>query len=289
VPDVNSTRYTFLFATVLSIVCALAIAVSAVGLRSRQEANALLFKQKNVLLAAGLLKPGDDASQKEILRIFDERIKVRLIDLATGDLVPLDKLDPTTYDQRRARADPATSRAVPPNPAQISRLPNWGAVFFVVKDGKVEQVVLPIDGVGMWGTLYGLIALDRDGNTVRGLTFYDQKETPGLGGEVSNPKWQALWQGRRVFDDKWEPQLVVIKGQAGAPDKDPHRIDGLSGATITSNAVSRLMAFWMSNAGYGPFLGKFREGAILPTRADAGGDPRAAAIGFAGSRWRLAA
>ena len=266
-PDTNSTRYTFLFATAVCVVCALAIAVSAVGLQPRQEANALLFKQKNVLLAAGLLKPGDDPSRKEILALFDENITVRLIDLATGDLVPLEKLDPATYDQRKARADPTMSRAAPPNPAQISRLPNWGGVFYVIKDGKVEQVVLPIEGVGMWGTMYGLLALDRDGNTVRGLTYYDQKETPGLGGEVSNPKWQALWTGRKVYDEKWTPQIVVIKGQAGPPDKDPHRIDGLSGATITSNGVSRLMAFWMSKDGYGPFLKKFREGAAPAPRA----------------------
>ena len=81
--------------------------------------------------------------------------------------------------------------------------------------------MLPIEGVGMWGTLYGFLALDRDGNTVRGLTYYDQKETPGLGGEIGNPKWQALWRGRKVYDENWEPQLVVIKGKAGPPDAGP--------------------------------------------------------------------
>ena len=288
-PDVNSTRYTFFFATVVCVVCALAIAVSAVGLHSRQEANALLYKQKNVLLAAGLLKPGDDPPEREILRIFDANIRIRLIDIGTGDLVPEDKQDPKTYDQRKARADPATSREAPPNAAKISRLPNWGAIFYVMKGDTVEQVVLPIDGVGMWGTCYGLLALDRDGNTVRGLTYYEQKETPGLGGEISNPKWQALWQGRKVYDEKWEPQLVVIKGQAGPPDKDPHRVDGLSGATITSNGVSRTVAFWMSNDGYGPFLKKFRAGAVAPGRADASaGRPLAAHFSGAGG-WRAAA
>jgi Na+-transporting NADH:ubiquinone oxidoreductase subunit C len=288
VPDVNSTRYTFVFATVVCVVCALAIAIAAVGLRDRQEANAFLFKQKNVLLAAGLLKPGDDPPEREILRIFDENIKVRLIDLATGDLVPEDKQEPKTYDQRRARADPAASRDAPPNAAKISRVPNWGGVFYVMKGGAVEQVVLPIEGVAMWGTVYGLLALDRDGNTVRGLTFYEQKETPGLGGEISNPKWQALWQGRRVYDEKWEPQLVVIKGQAGPPDKDPHRVDGLSGATITSNGVSRVLAFWMSKDGYGPFLKKFREGGAMPVRAAAAGRPVAAVL-FADRAGRTAA
>ena len=120
--------------------------------------------------------------------------------------------------------------------------------------------MLPIEGMGMWGTVYGFLAMDRDGNTVRGLTFYEQKETPGLGGEISNPKWQALWVGRKAFDANWAPQLAVIKGQAGPPDKDPHHIDGLSGATITSNGITRVVRFWLSAEGYGPYLKTVRSG-----------------------------
>ena len=81
--------------------------------------------------------------------------------------------------------------------------------------------MLPIEGMGMWGTMYGFLALDRDGNTVRGLTFYEQKETPGLGGEISNPQWQALWVGRKAYDANWAPQLAVIKGQAGTAGQGP--------------------------------------------------------------------
>jgi Na+-transporting NADH:ubiquinone oxidoreductase subunit C len=130
-----------------------------------------------------------------------------------------------------------------------------------MKDGKPEQVVIPVEGLGMWGTIYGFLALDRDGNTVRGLTYYEQKETPGLGGEIGNPKWQALWRGRKGFDDQWNARITVIKGQAGPADADPLRVDGLSGATVTSNAVTRLMQFWLSDSGYGKFLKRFREGA----------------------------
>jgi Na+-transporting NADH:ubiquinone oxidoreductase subunit C len=260
VPKLDSTRYTFLFATVVCVVCALLVAVSAVGLHERQETNALLYRQKNVLLAAGLAQPGEDLPAKELLKTFDENIRVRLVDLATGELVPAAKQDPKTYDQRRARNDPDQSRAAPPNNAGVPRLPNWGAVYFVMNGDKVRMVVVPIEGAGMWGTLYGFLALEPDGNTVRGVTFYDQKETPGLGGEISNPKWQAVWIGRKVYNENWEPQLTVIKGKAGPPDKDPLRVDGLSGATITSNGVARLTAFWMSNAGWGRFLKRFREG-----------------------------
>ena len=108
--------------------------------------------------------------------------------------------------------------------------------------------------------LQQLLALEPDGNTVRGLTYYDQKETPGLGGEIGNPKWLALWNGRKVYDENWEPQITVIKGRAGPPDKDPWRIDGLSGATITSNGISRLTRFWMGRDGWGPFLKTFHQG-----------------------------
>jgi Na+-transporting NADH:ubiquinone oxidoreductase subunit C len=263
VPNTESTRYTILFATAVCVVCALVVAASAVGLRSQQEANQLVFRQKNVLLAAGLVKPEDAVTDDEVRQHFDRSIRVRLVDLATGEYLPDGKLDATTYDQRRARNDPASSRAAPPNGAKVARLPNYAAVYLVGaggKDAAVEQVVLPIEGIGMWGTLYGFLALDRDGKTIRGLTFYDQKETPGLGGEIANPRWQALWVGRQGFDANWEPKIAVIKGNAGPPAQDPHRVDAISGATITSNGVSRLVGFWLSADGYGRYLRQFREG-----------------------------
>jgi Na+-transporting NADH:ubiquinone oxidoreductase subunit C len=263
VPKLDSTRYTFLFATAVCVVCALLVAVAAVGLHDRQETNALLYRQKNVLLAAGLVKPGEDLPAKELLQIFDDNIRIRLVDLASGELLPADRQDAKTYDQRKARSDPAQSRPAPPNNAGVARLPKYATVYFVMKNEAIRLVVLPIEGAGMWGALYGFIALEPDGNTVRGITWYEQKETPGLGGEISNPKWQAMWDGRKVYDAKWEPKLVLIKGKAGPPGQDPHHVDALSGATITSNSVSRLITFWMSNDGWGPFLKRFREGVKL--------------------------
>jgi Na+-transporting NADH:ubiquinone oxidoreductase subunit C len=259
--NVNSTRYTIVFAAVLCVVCAALVSVTAVSLQPRQAANARLYMEKNVLVAAGLAEPGADISEQQVRAIFERSIKARLVDFATGELVPEGKVDARGFDQRRARSDPAASRVAPPNNAGIGRLPNLGLVYFVMKDGKPEQVVIPVEGLGMWGTIYGFLALDRDGNTVRGLTYYEQKETPGLGGEIGNPKWQALWRGRKGFDDQWNARITVIKGQAGPADADPLRVDGLSGATVTSNAVTRLMQFWLSDSGYGKFLKRFREGA----------------------------
>lgn len=260
-PRLESTRYTFLFAAAVCLVCALLVAASAVGLRDKQETNARLFRQKNVLLVSALLKPGESLPDRELQHRFDENIKLRLVDLSTGELLPEGKIDEKSYDQLRARNDPQLSRPVSRNSAQVQRVPKYALVGFVMRAGAVEQIVLPVEGVGMWATLYGFVSLDRDGNTIRGLTYYDQKETPGLGGEVSNPRWQALWVGRKAYDANWEPKIVVIKGNAGPPEQDPHRVDGLSGATITSNGVSHMMAFWFGNDGYGPFLRRFREGA----------------------------
>lgn len=261
-PRLDSTRYTVLFATGVSVVCALLVATAAVGLRSRQEANALLYKQKNVLLAASLVQPGEKKSTAELQAIFDSRIQVRVVELRSGRLLPEHEFDAKGYDQRKARSDPAMSRAAAPNDAQVARLPRYGTVYLVARPGgPIEQLVLPIEGMGMWGTVYGFLALDRDGNTVRGLTFYEQKETPGLGGEISNPKWQALWVGRQAYDANGLPQLQVIKGRAGPPATDPHHVDGLSGATITSNGITRVVRFWLSGEGYAPFLKALKSGA----------------------------
>ena len=127
-----------------------------------------------------------------------------------------------------------------------------------MKDGTVDAVVIPVEGYGLWGTLYGYLALEHDGNTIRGITYYDHKETPGLGGEVDNPKWKALWPGRKAYENG-EPAIKVIKGLAGSVEEAPHHIDGMSGATITSNGITHMMDFWLGENGYGPFLKKFRE------------------------------
>jgi Na+-transporting NADH:ubiquinone oxidoreductase subunit C len=119
---------------------------------------------------------------------------------------------------------------------------------------------LPVEGYALWSTLYGFLALDVDTKTVRGLTYYQHGETPGLGGEVDNPAWKALWPGRIAYDEQWLPTIRVIKGKAGSASEDPHQVDGLSGATLTSRGVTNMLQFWLGENGFGPYLAKFREG-----------------------------
>jgi Na+-transporting NADH:ubiquinone oxidoreductase subunit C len=261
VADINSTRYTILFATTVCVVCAALVASTAVSLQPAQRANARLYMEKNVLVAAGLVRPGQGVTVPQVQAIFERDIQARLVDLKTGELLPEGQTDARAFDQRAARNESATSRAAPANAAGIRRLPNQGLVYFVMKDGRVDQFVIPVEGLGMWGTIYGFLSLAPDATTVRGLTFYEHKETPGLGAEIGNSDWLALWQGRRGHDAEGHPAIAVIKGSAGQPEADPHRVDGLSGATITGNAVTRLMQFWLGDDGYGKFLRRFREGA----------------------------
>lgn len=256
--QINSAWYSILFATAVSVVCALLVAASTILLKDRQRANQKLFVQKNVLLeVTGLVKP-DRASAEELGNVFERRIRARLVDLETGDYARHPDIDPVSYDQREARNDPARSRDAPQNDAQVKRIPKLAGVYLVMDGDQVEQVVIPIEGNGLYGTLYGFLAIDRDTTTIRGLAYYENKETPGLGGEVNNPRWKALWPGRKAFDEKWVPRIQVIKGTAGPPDKDPYRVDGLSGATMTSDGVSNMLAFWLGKDGFGPFFAKSR-------------------------------
>ena len=132
-------------------------------------------------------------------------------------------------------------------------------VFFV-KDpngDEIRQIVLPIYGKGLWGTLYGYMALQNDLNTIAGITFYQHKETPGLGGEVDNPSWKQQWDGVQLYDDDGQPAAYVYKG--AAPDDNVYAVDGLSGATITARGVTNLVQYWASEEGYKPFLRKLKR------------------------------
>jgi Na+-transporting NADH:ubiquinone oxidoreductase subunit C len=249
--------YTIIFAGIICLVCSVAVSTAAVALKPRQEFNQLYYQRLNVLEAAGLKKPGESIERTRALKLFEERIRPVVIELATGE--PTDQ-DPDAFDMAAALEDPQTSQAAPPNPAQVQRIPKFAKIYEVLDEaGQVEMVVLPIHGKGLWSTMYGFLAVDADGNTVRGITFYQHGETPGLGGEIENPRWRALWPGRKIYDEKGEPALTVVKGAAGPPEDAPHKVDGLSGATITSRGVGHTVQFWTDDQGFGPYLQKLHE------------------------------
>lgn len=253
----HSTLYTIGFAALVCVVCSFLVSTAAVSLKDYQDANALLEKQKNVLMAAGLAKPGEKLSEQRVKELF-RQIEPAAIDLKTGEYT--DAVDPNTYDPYKAAEDPQKSSPAPEgNGAQMPRLPHYALVYRVIKDGQLQMVVLPIRGKGLWSTMYGFLALDRDAVTVQGITFYQHGETPGLGGEVDNPLWKAKWPGRLAYrkNDRgqWEADLQIVKGNA----RNEHQVDGISGATLTSRGVSAMIEFWLGPDGYGPYLDKIRQ------------------------------
>ncbi len=252
----HSNGYIITFSALVCVVCALFVSGSYVSLKPLQDRNILMDRQKNVLRVAQLLKPGEKIDADEIRERFDRFIRARIIDLGTGEFNTT--LDPALFDQRAASKDPEHSRLAPPNPAKVVRLPHQALIYEVMRDGKLESVILPIQGYGLWSTLYGYIALAPDFNTVRGITYYEQGETAGLGGEVENPNWKAKWVGRKVFNERGQIKLHVRKGPAGPPETDPYEVDGLSGATLTSRGVTNMLHFWLGKNGFGPYFARLR-------------------------------
>jgi len=253
----RSPLYTILFATAVCIVCAIVVSSAAVSLKERQDINAALDKQRNVLKAAGLMEQKEKLDAAEVAKRF-ENIEMLVIDLATGESAA--DIDPMTFNQAREAKDPSSSTEAPPNPSLIKRLPNHSMIYRVLDDkGDLDALVLPIEGYGLWKFLYGFIALESDLNTVRGITYYEHGETPGLGGEVDNPRWKDGWKGRMVFGDDGEPEIEVIKGYAGPVDTDPYEVDGLSGATLTARGVTNMIHFWLGENGFGPYLDHLAE------------------------------
>lgn len=253
----HSTTYTIGFAAAVCIVCSIFVSTSAVTLKDRQEANKKLDRQKNVLVATGLIESHGDLTRQQITELYGEKIRPLVVDMKSGEVK--EDIDPTEFDQQFAMKNEKTSRRAPDNPAKVQRVPNNGLVYQVMDGDEVKMIVLPVQGMGLWSTLYGYLALEADTTTIAGIAFYEHAETPGLGGEIENPRWQAEWIGRKAFDENWEPQIRVIKGEADPPEEAPHRVDGLTGATLTGNGVTGLVQFWISDEGYGRYLAKFRE------------------------------
>lgn len=253
--DKNSTLYTVLFAAAVCLICGIAVASSAVGLRDRQEMNKVIDKKSKVLAAAGLLPDGEIANT-EITRLYEAHVVPKLVVLKSGQEVTGENA--AEFDLKQAMKDPEHSVAAPENPAKVMRLPEKAVLYEIQSNGKTSALVFPVEGKGLWSTLYGFLALSADTDTVQGLIFYQHGETPGLGGEVDNPRWRALWPGRKPFDQDHLPALEVVKGSAGSVEQDPHHVDGLSGATITSRGVTHLLAFWLGENGFGPTLARYR-------------------------------
>jgi len=250
----DSTLGTIVVALVICLVCSVIVSAAAILLKPQQEANKALDRKRNILQVAGLMRPDGDVNE-----IF-KQVETRVIDFATGEYVG--GIDAEAYDQRAAAKDPAQNIVLTKQDdiASIRTQAKYAQIYLVKNpDGSLQSVILPVHGYGLWSTLYGFLALEADGNTVVGLSFYQHAETPGLGGEVDNLNSRAQWPGKVAFDAAGEPALRLVKGgvDPGKPTAK-HHVDTLSGATLTSNGVTNLLQYWLGQRGFGPYLAKLR-------------------------------
>ncbi|MGR7920362.1 Na(+)-translocating NADH-quinone reductase subunit C [Zobellella denitrificans] len=240
----------------LCLVCSIVVSVAAVGLKPIQQRNQVLDVQSNIVSVAGF----DASSARAVEESYARFIEARLVDLDTGEF---SDLPVEGYNQRNAAKDPNASIRLSSDedPAGIRRRANLAPVYLAKdENGELDSIILPVHGQGLWSTMYAFVAVAPDGNTIKGITYYEQGETPGLGGEIENPNWRAQFVGKHLFDGNGQPALRVVKG--GAPEGSEHGVDGLSGATLTSNGVQHTFEFWMGPKGFGPFLAKIREGEL---------------------------
>lgn len=255
----ESTARTLTVALLVCLVCSVFVAGAAVALKPTQVDNRLLDKQRSILAIAGLGEPSMSSAQ--VKDMFKGTISVKLVDLESGKFS--DAQNPMTFDPLKASKDPKLSSVLEGSDdiAGIKRQERFSTVYIVQKEGELETLILPVRGYGLWSTLHGFIAVKGDLNTVVGMGFYQHGETPGLGGEVDNPKWKGLWPGKILFDEEGKPVVQIIKGSVDPQSPEAkHQVDGLAGATLTSKGVENLLRFWLGQNGFGPFIANLRAG-----------------------------
>lgn len=247
---------TFFVAGLLCVVCSAVVALSVIGLRDKQQANIVTDKRMNILAAAGVYKEGMDINS-----VYESKIEVKYIDLATGEY--LSQVPAEGFDSVKAAKDKEFGELIPAKKdiAGIKRKSKYSDVYLFKDGGKTTKFILPVRGKGLWSTMIGFAAVDTDGQTISGLTFYAHAETPGLGGEIDNPTWKAMWPGKKIYGSDGKVILNVIKGTVVPGSSiEPYSVDGLAGATLTSRGVSNLIQYWFGPEGYKKFLTRVAGG-----------------------------
>lgn len=249
----DSIAKTFAVAAGLCIICSIIVSATATSLKEKQLENKLVDKQLNVLCAAGIIESGVNPGNAKVKELFG-KVKQVVVDLNSGKA--LDDADPMSVS-------PTDVLTMTPemNIAGLdkNKRPNKVVAYQAEKD-NAKILILPIYGKGLWSTIYGFIALKDDLNTIVNITFYDHGETPGLGGEISNPAWTAKWTDKQICDASEQPVVAIIKGTVALDDKEgKYKIDGISGATLTGNGVNNTVRFWLGKNGFGPYLKNLKK------------------------------
>jgi Na+-transporting NADH:ubiquinone oxidoreductase subunit C len=242
-----------------ALVCSILVSATVVKLRPIQQMNQLVDRSRNIVKLSGLVDAGQPLTDEDILKAVSQ-LDQRVVNLKSGQFEST--FANGEFDSRIHANNPEFIEQIPSefDIAGLTQHTRYEQVYLVWQDGALSRVIFPIKGQGMWSTLYGYIALDDDLSTIGAISFYEQAETAGLGDQITNPAWQALWQGKRLYDRQGNVQFRIAHGTSDSV----YEIDGLSGATVTGDAVTRMINFWFGPTGYGPVLSMLQDSPIQP-------------------------
>ena len=220
--DVNKNSYTFTFSAILVIVVAATLAFAAESLKPLQKENVRLEKMQNILASVKIEATPDDANAK-----FDQYIAEQVILDSKGNIIQPEGRTAFDIDVvKEYKTIDEADRVYP---------------LFIFEDAGKRKYIVPLAGKGLWGPIWGYIAFDGDMNTVYGSTFDHKTETPGLGAEINQPDFQDKFVNKTIFDESGKfVSVEVVKGGTDVAGDD-HRVDGISGGTITSKGVGEMI------------------------------------------------
>ncbi len=223
--NTNSNSYTFIYAAVMVIVVVAILSSAAIALKPRQMKNIEIEKKANILNSVNKGKDAGNVEDKQayIEKEYDKYITDSYVVNSKGEKIDGNAF---TVDLHKEQAKPLEDRKLP--------------VFVCTEDDGIKKYILPLRGKGLWGPIWGYLALDADMNTVYGVVFDHKGETPGLGAEISTKWFQKPFIGKQIFDkDNKLVSIEVVKG--GADKNDIHGVDAISGGTITSKGVQQML------------------------------------------------
>lgn len=264
----DSVFGTFVVIIVFCLVCSVLVSTAVVALDPFKKAAIINDRQISILRVSGFDIEGS------VAQTYDKHIDANLLDLASGEFVADRKAEADGYNFASLAKQPATSEAIPADVdyAGIRTRAQFMPVYLSKdENGNVVRVILPIYGQALWSTAYGYVALSPDGNTIEGVTFYSHGETPGLGGEIDNPRWQSLWYGKKLVREDGTYGFNITKTPDNVGEGKDFDVDSLSGATLTARGINNSVHYWMDVA-YKPFLDNLRtkglQGDVQETTED---------------------
>ena len=229
--DINKNSFTFGFTTIMVIIVAGLLSIAYIKLKPYQDRNIELEKKQNILSSVGITVDRDNAEAK-----YSTYIKSEIVLNNKGEEVEGSAFD---VDLGKEIKKDVNTQLLP--------------LFISEVDGATRYIV-PLRGKGLWGPIWGFIALEDDLNKVYGAVFDHKKETPGLGAEINTPMFQDPFAGKTIFEGEVFTPIKVIKG--GPKEGDMHGVDGISGGTITSNGVSDMLSERLNM--YLPYFNKIK-------------------------------